>query len=179
MRSSACYRSSRVRQPRPYGRGFFISWLYASDDSKHATGVELNTLTVGLFGTCGGSRWREPFIARYEQLGIPYFNPQVDDWKPELAEIEAWHLVHDQFLLFPVTGETYGTGRLAETGFSILSALRGNSNRFVVIHIDPDLAPELKDKSPAAAKKSLRARKLVLEHLAQTKHPNVFIVDSL
>lgn len=46
MRSSACYRSSRVRQPRPYGRGFFISWLYASDDSKHATGVELNTLNA-------------------------------------------------------------------------------------------------------------------------------------
>lgn len=42
-------------------------------------------LCVGLFGTCGRSKWRNPFMEKYKELGIKFFNPQVDDWKPELA----------------------------------------------------------------------------------------------
>lgn len=60
-------------------------------------------LCVGLFGTCGGSKWRNNFMLKYNEMGINYFNPQVDDWKPELAEIEAEHLVNDDIVLFPVT----------------------------------------------------------------------------
>lgn len=138
-----------------------------------------NNLIVGLFGTCGSSRWRDEFIRRYDELGIPFFNPQVEHWTSELAEIEAQHLANDQLLLFPVTSETYGTGSLAEVGFSILSSLRWNADRRVVLYIDPQIAPELKEQSPDAAKESLRSRKLVRAHLAQLKHPNVFVVDSL
>ena len=34
-------------------------------------------VTIGLFGTCGGSRWRERFIERYNKECISFFNPQV------------------------------------------------------------------------------------------------------
>ena len=138
-----------------------------------------NIICIGLFGTCGGSKWREPFIATYESLGIEYFNPQKDDWKPEDAEIEAEHLVNDQVILFPVTNETYAIGSLAETGFSILSALRSNDQRYVVIYIDPKLDPALETADPIAAKESMRARALVAAHLKKLNHYNVFIVDSL
>ena len=52
-------------------------------------------LCIGLFGTCGGSKWRDKFIAKYNERGIEFFNPQKDDWKPEDAEIEADHLAND------------------------------------------------------------------------------------
>lgn len=138
-----------------------------------------NWITVGLFGTCGNSQWRDAFIAKYEALGIPYFNPQVPNWTPELAEVEAWHLANDEILLFPVTAETYGTGSLAETGFSVASALAGNTRRFVVAYIAPTVTDALTQANPVAAKESLRARALVRAHLAKQPSPNVYVVDSL
>lgn len=116
-------------------------------------------LTVGLFGTCGGSKWRDPFKARYEELGIKYFDPNKEDWKPEDAEEEAQHLVEDEVILFPVTGETYGSGSLSEVGFSILQAIRLDDRRDFVILIESELDEALSDET--ARKESLRARALV------------------
>lgn len=41
---------------------------------------------IGLFGTCGGSIWRDKFMDKYDDenlTGEPilYYNPQVEDWK--------------------------------------------------------------------------------------------------
>ncbi len=134
-------------------------------------------LCVGLFGTCGGSRWRDDFIARYEQDEITFFNPQVDDWKPELAEIEAHHLANDDVVLFPITGETYGTGSLAECGFSILNAIKLDDRRDFVIMIEDELDPSLDNAE--LVKESLRARALVKQHLLKLQLPNLYIVGNL
>lgn len=141
--------------------------------------TNLSSRTVGLFGTCGGSRWRDAFIARYEALGIPYFNPQVENWTPELADVEAWHLANDSLVLFPITDETFAAGSLAETGFSALTAMRTNDSRFVMLYIDPTVDDQLVAQNPQAAKDSTRARKLVLAHLKENPLPNVFVVNSL
>lgn len=133
--------------------------------------------TIGLFGTCGGSTWRNPFMERFQEKGIPFFNPQVDDWKPEDAINEARHLAEDPIILFPVTNETYGTGSLAETGFSIVQAIRLEDRRDFVIMVSKDLAEGL--DNPVARKESLRARALVNEHLRKLRLPNVYLVDSL
>ena len=137
------------------------------------------TPCIGLFGTCGSSRWRDAFIQHYTTHNVEYFNPQKDDWKPEDSQIEADHLINDDVILFPITDETFGTGSLAETGYSILSAIRSNSQRFVIIYIDPQLQPELFTLNPLAAKESSNARAIVLAHLKHAQHPNVFVVDSL
>ena len=141
--------------------------------------LALKTKTIGLFGTCGGSRWREPFIAAYDAHGIASFNPQVDNWTPELADVEAWHLANDQLILFPITSETFAFGSLAETGFSVQSALSLNANRFVVLYIEPDVSESLKAQSPEQADASRRARKLAMAHLAKVTNPNVFVATSL
>jgi len=134
-------------------------------------------LCVGLFGTCGGSKWRDSFIEKYNKERIPFFNPQVDDWKPEDAIVEAKHLAEDAVILFPITSETYGTGSLAETGFSILNAVRLDDRRDFVIYIDMTLVPEL--DNAVARKESLRARALVREHLKKLRLSNLYLVDSL
>lgn len=151
-------------------------------------------LCIGLFGTCGGSQWREKqFIPRYDKLGIAWYNPQVEDWDPSLAEVEAEHLANDAIILFPITSETYAFGSLAETGFSMLNAISLDDRREFLIYIsqeiddrDPegDLLDDRfnEDGSPnprSKAKDSLRTRALVKQHLKKLRLPNVYIVDSL
>lgn len=138
-----------------------------------------NPPCIGLFGTCGNSTWRKRFTQEYDAQGIRYYNPQVGvgEWTPENALEERRHLAEDSIILFPVTGETYGTGSLAETGFSILSALDLNSRRDVIVMIQEKLDPSLSDK--VAGEESRRARKLVKAHLAQRAYAGLFVVDSL
>lgn len=135
-------------------------------------------ITIGLFGTCGGSTWRDKFMHDYDQQHISYFNPQVADWTPEMADIEAEHLVNDEIILFPVTGETAGMGSLAETGFSMFQAMKTNMNRYFVFMVDAECDPE-KVTDAVLAKESRRARALVRAHLRKNPHPNVFVCENL
>ena len=134
-------------------------------------------ICIGLFGTCGKSLWRDEFIKKYNELNIPFFNPQTNDWKPEYAENEALHLANDKIILFPITEETYATGSLAEVGFSILNAVKLNDRRNFVIYITDFLSPELNDD--LLKKESLRARILVKQHLKQINIGNVYEADNL
>jgi hypothetical protein len=134
-------------------------------------------LCVGLFGTCGGSKWRDDFMHIYDQINIEYFNPQVDDWKPEDAEIEAEHLAEDMIILFPITSETYASGSLSEVGFSILNAIKLDDRRDFVIMIDMKLDDALDNE--VARKESLRSRALVSQHLKKMRLANLYVVDSL
>ncbi len=147
-----------------------IFWRFYMTDTK---------ICVGLFGTCGNSTWRKDIIPSLLNQNIAFFNPQKDDWCDDDAVQEAKHLINDDVILFPVTDVTYGTGSLAETGYSIMQAIRSHKNRFVVLYIAPDVNPVLKTNDPVAAKESLRSRVLVREHLKNINNSNVFIVDSM
>lgn len=138
-------------------------------------------ITFGLFGTCGNSTWRNDFMSAYDYKGMAYFNPQVPDWDPSLAVIEAKHLVSDEIILFPVTDETYGFGSLGEVGFSINQAIRANDTRFVIIYVAPTVSEQLQLDNPVASKESNRARALILDHMKEQAHlyPNVFMAKSL
>lgn len=148
-------------------------------------------LVVGLFGTCGNSTWREPFIEEFDKRGISYFNPQIEDWEKACAEAEAKglpspadqevdHMANDAVLLWPVLGETFGTGSLAEVGFSIIEAIRLDKHRDLIVLIEPDVSDELKENSaPIAVKESQRARALVKAKLKALRFDNVYIVETL
>ena len=138
---------------------------------------------IGLFGTCGSTTWRKDIlIPAYESIGLKdgedFFNPQVDDWKPELAEIEADHLSNDQVILFPITGETYGSGSLSEVGFSILNAIKLDDRRDFVIYVEGELDDSLMEENPALAKESLRSRALIKQHLSKLNFSNIYVISS-
>lgn len=135
-------------------------------------------LCIGLFGTCGDSTWRDKFIDAYQKLGFVYYNPNKVDWDPADSAEEAEHLRNDGVILFPIFGETFGTASLAETGYSILSALRTPGKRMVIILIDPKVSAALVAKNPQAAKESNNARAIVLAHLAQLDYPYVHVVET-
>jgi hypothetical protein len=138
------------------------------------------TTKIGLFGTCGNSTWRDAFIEQYNKFEVGFFNPLVKDWDPSLAEIEAWHLSNDEIILFPVTDETYGVGSLAEIGFSVLSSLKRELNKHVIIYIAPKVdESKLAAVDKQAVKDSNNARALVLAHLKANRMSNIHIVNSL
>ncbi|MDD4922624.1 MAG: hypothetical protein PHS30_09145 [Bacteroidales bacterium] len=146
----------------------------------------MKDITIGLFGTCGSSKWREPFMKRYDELGISYFNPQKNDWKAEDAKIEAEHLANDQIILFPVTNETYAFGSLGEVGFSIMQALKLDQNRDIIIMIEPDvyldvdsMPSELRATAEAQRKESVRMRALIMAHLKKVNYQCVWLVKDL
>jgi hypothetical protein len=135
--------------------------------------------TIGLFGTCGGSTWRAPFMSEYWTRGIPFFNPVVDNWTPECAVAEADHLATDAIILFPVTDETTGLASLAEIGHGIRSVLADEWTRSIVIYIAPAVSAEVFEKDPVQGKESNKMRTLSLAHLAKQKQDNVYVVDNL
>lgn len=138
-------------------------------------------MTIGLFGTCGNSKWRDKFMDVYNSGGIKYFNPVKDDWKPEDAQEEAEHLANDEIILFPVTDESLGLGSLGEVGFSILQAIRLDSERAVIVMIDNTINDKAKAfiNDDKVVIESIKMRALVNAHLKKLKYPNVYIVDSL
>lgn len=137
-------------------------------------------LCIGLFGTCGESRWRESFIAHYETMGIPYFNPQVATgaWHAGLVANENQHFNQDAIILFPVTSETTGQGSLAEIGFSVSSALRHSHDRFFVFMIEDECHDTTSDEQ--GRKDSVRSRALVKSKLIDfsKNHPNIILTSS-
>jgi len=135
--------------------------------------------TIGLFGTCGGSDWRVPFIEKYEAQSIDYFNPDAGDhWHPGLVDEENLNLREDRIILFPVLAETSGLGSLAEIGFSIMNVVRNimnGSEQMLVILIDDDCIVE----DQAVRKESIRSRKLVKSKVEDIRHPNIYMVENM
>lgn len=140
----------------------------------------MNTLTIGLFGTCGNSQWRKHFIDTYKEKGINYFNPQVGkgEWYPGLIDDENFHLYNDDIILFPITDETTGQGGLAEIGFSLLNTIRTSKNsRYVIYLIDDNCNDHSANSSQI--EDSIRSRKLVKFKLLEKQYRNVFLVNTL
>lgn len=138
--------------------------------------------TVGLFGTCGSSKWREPFIKRLDELGVSWYNPCREDWD---AEEDSFQLKNDRIILMPVTDETYGTGTLSESAFGVVTTLASvyQKSAKLVIYIAPEVKYDEENpnlSNSVAVKESNRARKIVAEHIKVFDNlPNVYFVDSL
>jgi len=140
-----------------------------------------HTTSIGLFGTCDNSKWREKFMECYEESDISYFNPDAgDDWHPGLIDDENKHLLEDTIILFPILSESLGLGSLAEIGFSVLNVIRNieqGSNQHLIVLID-NLCTKF-DTEEAERVHSNCARKLVKSKLLTVKHPNIMVVDSI
>lgn len=126
---------------------------------KHAKHIGI---TVGLFGTCDNIRWRDPFMKKYEGLGINYHNPMVDNWHPGLVEEENYFLNYAELILFPILKESLGSGSLGEIGFSIQNVLRNIQNgrqQALIALIDDNCTDERKTQEERD--RSIKDRALV------------------
>ena len=138
-------------------------------------------ITVGLFGTCDNIRWRDPFMEKFDELGVNYFNPMVDDWHPGLIEEENWMLNNAEIILFPVLAESLGSGSLGEIGFSVQNVIRNINNgkrQFLIALIDDDCTDMRKTDEERA--RSVKDRKLVKSKLKKSVScPIITLVNTL
>lgn len=138
-------------------------------------------ITIGLFGSCYNTDWRDSFIDEYEQRDINYFNPQLNEWcADDRVDIEAHHLVNDEIILFPITSKSFGLGSLAEIGFIVYQVTQSILARHVIIMIDDHIEQSCINSNAMAANESLRVRALVKAHLKKIPNSNyIHFVNSL
>ena len=147
-----------------------------SQEKKHTE------VTIGLFGTCDNVPWRIPFMEKYEEMGIKFFNPDAgDNWHPGLIEEENYYLNNAEIILFPILKESLGSGSLGEVGFSVQNVTRNILNgkrQFLIALIDDECTDERKTDDERA--RSVRDRKLVKSKLAEKASPPVIsLVNTL
>ena len=132
---------------------------------------------VFLMGTIGGDYadperdcWREHVVQPVlDELGISFFNPVVDNWTEENAEIEANAIANAETIVLVITETSPSIGSLSESGWAVLSAIERNQQ--IIIYIEPQ----------SDDTESLRARRIVLSQ-ARTLAPNldnVYLVESM
>lgn len=77
-----------------------------------------NELQVFLGGSCNPTTWRQNLAIPYlEMNGISYYNPQIDNWTPEVVELEHRAKQDAQVLLFVIDDQTRATVTLIESAF--------------------------------------------------------------
>lgn len=86
--------------------------------AKHSKVVPRQHPVVFLGGSCNPTDWRtKRAIPSLEKAGIAYYNPQVDDWTPELEAIEAAAKFQARWLLFVIDGQTRAVASMVEAAF--------------------------------------------------------------
>merc|ERR1719181_2648945 len=94
-----------------------VSMLRQNRQIRHTAGSSgpVTQPKVFLGGACGKTTWRKDIaIPLLEQAGVAYFNPQVDEWRPELVEIKAREKARAAVLIFVIDDHTAGISSLIE-----------------------------------------------------------------
>lgn len=70
--------------------------------------------TVGLFGTCNDSLWRDYFLILLDKNKFDWFNPVVEDWNEKAQINEEFHKSNDEVIVFVITPKMKGVYSIAE-----------------------------------------------------------------
>ena len=70
---------------------------------------------VFLGGSCNPTTWRRDIaIPALESANVPYYNPQIDDWSPDLIEAEARAKRDATHFLWIIDGKTRAIASMVE-----------------------------------------------------------------
>ncbi|XP_037964259.2 uncharacterized protein LOC105391236 isoform X1 [Plutella xylostella] len=109
-----CSRQARQAPPKPESP----QWSTDKEAAcKHVNGSEASPAPCEVFlgGSCNPTTWRSDIaIPMLKQMGITYFNPQVDDWSKELMEVEHRAKAEARALLFVLDSETRAVAAAVE-----------------------------------------------------------------
>lgn len=84
---------------------------------------------IFLGGSCNPTTWRQNIAIPYlESNGISYYNPQVDNWTPDVVNIERHAKQSADCLLFVIDKQTRSTVSLVESAF-----MAGFGRRLVLV----------------------------------------------
>lgn len=102
---------------------------------------------IFLGGSCNPTTWRtDVAIPLLESAGVEYYNPQVEDWSPELVEIEARAKEEADVLLFVIDSQTRAIASMLEATEYICTGRRVVLVVQEIDHVDPSYSlVEIKD----------------------------------
>lgn len=86
-------------------------------------------LQIFLGGSCNPTTWRQTIAIPYlETKGISYYNPQVDNWTPEIVNLERKAKQSANILLFVIDRQTRSTVSIVESAF-----MAGGKRKLVIV----------------------------------------------
>ncbi len=104
---------------------------------------------VFLGGACGPTSWRRDIaIPALGAAKIPFFNPQVEEWSPELVDVEAAKKAEAGTLLFVISERTRSIASMIEAAEHITA---GQRHVVLVIRMVPEAAIGRDEVSTVAA----------------------------
>ncbi|HEX8762219.1 MAG TPA: hypothetical protein VF733_00480 [Candidatus Saccharimonadales bacterium] len=124
-----------------------VLWNPLAESAPRAMGPGLGEQAIpklGAFGTCGNpndpnfSSWRLqhlfPIAKMYGIEETDIFNPEVTEWRPEMAQLESYHFARDEVVVIKITDATDSPASITEAGFGVFGGmLRGQD---VIVSID-------------------------------------------
>jgi raw len=137
-----------------------------SQSATHAA----HRLDVFLGGSCNPTTWRHDIaIPMLDRAGVTYYNPQADNWSPELVDVETRAKDHADQLLFVIDSDTRAIASILEATEAICT---DRAVSLVVKNVDPVRRPEFESEA-----KDLNRARAYLRDLA-TRH-NVRVYPSV
>ena len=80
---------------------------------------------VFLGGSCNPTTWRKDVaIPSLTKAGVSFYNPQVENWSPELVAVEAAAKKEAEVLLFVIDGQTRAIASMLEAAEYISTGRR-------------------------------------------------------
>jgi len=84
--------------------------------TQNLTEEKMSAKQVFLGGSCNPTTWRKDVaIPRLNQAGISFYDPQVENWTPDLIEVEAKAKSEALCLFFVIDADTRATSSVLET----------------------------------------------------------------
>ena len=97
-----------------------ISKLKMGTSSSKITPRPTPGCTVFLGGSCNPTTWRKDIaIPLLEENNVDYYNPQVENWSPELMTTENYQKENAKYLLFVIDDETRAIASMIEAAHYI------------------------------------------------------------
>lgn len=84
---------------------------------------------IFLGGSCNPTTWRHQVaIPILKNFGITFYNPQVDDWTPEMVQLESRAKSDAEILFFVIDKQTRSTVGMIESAF-----IAGSNKRLILV----------------------------------------------
>lgn len=100
-----------------YSRTIPLSSIAVSTEHREFKSMQTSLSAVDVFlgGACNPTTWRKNIaIPTFEERGITFYNPQVDNWTEELIVLEALVKARSRILLFVLSGQTRAISSMIE-----------------------------------------------------------------
>lgn len=131
------------------GQGLFHEEDSVSSGQSTRQSCRLPHGLVFLGGACGPTSWRRDIaIPELGAAKIPFFNPQVEEWSPELVDVEAAKKAEAGTLVFVISERTRSIASMIEAAEHITA---GQRHVVPVIRMVPEAAIGREEVSTVAA----------------------------